>query len=65
MGGQGGKPGVSEELEEIETRYEEYPLTRAFLELLDRLTDVEIPGNLGAGTRAPGLLPYINYVQGN
>jgi len=63
VGGQGGKPGVTEELEEIETRYEEYPLTRSFLELLDKLTDVEIPGNLGAGSRAPGLLPYINYVQ--
>lgn len=63
IGGQGGKPGLTEELEEIETRFEEFPLTRAFIELLDRLTDVEIPGNLGAGTRQPGLIPYMNFVQ--
>ena len=54
---------MTEELEEIESRAEEFPLTRAFLELLDRLTDAEMPGNLGAGSRMPGLLPYLNYVQ--
>ena len=30
--------------------------------MLDTLTDVEIPGNLGAGVRQPGLLPYMNYL---
>jgi len=62
LGGVGGKPGITEELEEIEARAEEYPLTKAFIKVLDTLTDVEIPGNLGAGTRLPGLLPYMNYL---
>jgi nuclear pore complex protein Nup205 len=56
--------GMAGELEEVETRAEEFPLTRAFIQLLDRLTDVEIPSGLGAGTRAPcGILPYLNFVQ--
>ena len=33
LGGQGGKPGITEELEEIETRAEEFPLTRAFIQV--------------------------------
>jgi nuclear pore complex protein Nup205 len=64
LGGGGGRGGILGELEEVETRAEEFPLTRAFLQLLDRLTDVEIPAGLGAGTRTPvGLLPYLNFVQ--
>jgi len=59
----GARPGLVGELEEIETRAEEFPLTRSFLQLLDRLTDVEIPGALGAGTRQPGFLPYLTFIQ--
>ncbi|XP_046996965.1 nuclear pore complex protein Nup205 [Schistocerca americana] len=54
--------GVQTELEEIESRNEEYPLTRALLSLLDVLTDVPIPRLLGLGTRAPGFDPYLNFV---
>ena len=61
-GGRAG--GIAGELEEVETRAEEFPLTRAFIQLLDRLTDVEIPSALGAGSRVPsGILPYLNFVQ--
>ena len=35
MCGQGGKPGITEELEEVETRAEEFPLTRAFIQVLN------------------------------
>ena len=42
------------ELEEVEARQEEFPLTRAFLQLLDTLTKVEIPGALGASNGQPG-----------
>jgi len=59
----GSRPGLVGELEEVETRAEEFPLTRSFLTLLDRLTDVEIPGALGAGTRQPGFLPYLAFIQ--
>jgi len=59
----GSRPGLVGELEEIETRAEEFPLTRSFLTLLDKLTDVEIPGALGAGSRQPGFLPYLAFIQ--
>ena len=57
------RPGVIAELEEVEVRQEECPLTRASLTLLDKLTDTEIPGSLGAGARAPGFQPYLSYIQ--
>jgi nuclear pore complex protein Nup205 len=50
------------ELEEIESRNEEFPLTRALLHLLDVLTDVSVPRLLGVGTRTPGFDPYLNFV---
>ena len=59
----GGRAGLVSELEEVEARAEEFPLTRSFLGLLDRLTDSEIPGGLGAGSRAPGFQPYLALVQ--
>ena len=46
--------GLFSEIEEIEARNEEYPLTRAFLRLIDGLTDHGLPENLGQGTRIPG-----------
>ena len=59
----GSRAGLVAELEEVEARQEEFPLTRAFLQLLDTLTNVEIPGALGAGTRQPGFLPGLTFVQ--
>ena len=56
-------PGLQTELEDVESRSEEYPLTRAFLKLLDTMTNVTIPANLGSGHRTPGFDPYLFYVK--
>lgn len=55
--------GIQTELEEIESRVEEYPLTRAFLKLLDSLTNFGIPRTLGAGPRQPGFDPYLSFIM--
>lgn len=55
--------GVQTELEEIESRNEEYPLTKAVLELLDVLTDFPIPRLLGVGQRNPGFDPYLHFIS--
>lgn len=47
----------------MESQAEEYPLTRAFLTLLDTLTEVPIPPTLGAGHRTPGFHPYLEFVK--
>lgn len=57
-----GNRGIESELEEIESRNETYPLTRAMLELLHTLSSVIVPKSLGAGPRKPGLDPYITFV---
>ena len=57
------QPGLHTELEDVESRAEEYPLTRAFLKLLDVMTDTSIPTNLGTGHRTPGFDPYLFYVK--
>lgn len=54
--------GIQTELEEIESRMEEYPLTKGLLTLLDVLTDIGIPRTLGAGPRKPGFDPYLNFI---
>ena len=54
--------GVQTELEEIESKEDEYPLTRAVLELLDVLTDFPIPRLLGMGQRNPGFDPYLHFI---
>ncbi|XP_076242862.1 nuclear pore complex protein Nup205 [Calliopsis andreniformis] len=54
--------GVQTELEEIESKKDEYPLTRAMLELLDVLTDFPIPRLLGMGQRDPGFDPYLHFI---
>ncbi|XP_014204256.1 nuclear pore complex protein Nup205 [Copidosoma floridanum] len=54
--------GVQTELEEIESRNEEYPLTRAMLQLLNVLTDFPLPRLLGLGQRSPGFDPYLHFV---
>ncbi|XP_063238890.1 nuclear pore complex protein Nup205 [Bacillus rossius redtenbacheri] len=54
--------GIQTELEEVESRNEEFPLTRALLHLLDVLTDVQVPSLLGVGMRTPGFDPYLKFV---
>ncbi|CAH1259504.1 unnamed protein product [Diabrotica balteata] len=54
--------GIQTELEEIESRMEEYPLTRAMLKLIDELTNFGIPRMLGAGPRNPGFDPYLSFI---
>lgn len=54
--------GVQTELEEVEARNEEFPLTRALLQLLDTLSTSGIPRTLGAGPRKPGFDPYLTYI---
>lgn len=54
--------GIQVELNEIESRNEEYPVTRGFLTFLSQLTDTPVPAALGAGLRAPGFEPYLQYV---
>ena len=55
--------GIQVELEEIQSRSEEYCMTRAFLTLLCNMTDIPVPAALGAGTRAPGFQPYLEFVM--
>ncbi|XP_018577858.1 nuclear pore complex protein Nup205 [Anoplophora glabripennis] len=54
--------GIQTELDEIESRMEEYPLTRAVLKLLQVLTGFGIPRTLGAGLRKPGFDPYLSFI---
>lgn len=54
--------GIKVELEEVESRTEEFPLTRGFLELIGSLTQFPVPLGLGAGTRIPGFDPYLDFI---
>lgn len=54
--------GIESEIEEVESRNEYYPLTQAVLELLYNLSDAVVPRNLGAGSRRPGLDPYLTFI---
>lgn len=51
------------ELAEIESRNETYPLTLAFLEFINVLTEIPIPAALGAGYRIPGFEPYLLFIR--
>uniref|UniRef100_A0A2A4J9G9 Nuclear pore complex protein Nup205 n=1 Tax=Heliothis virescens TaxID=7102 RepID=A0A2A4J9G9_HELVI len=56
------KRALNAELHEVECRIEEYPLSRAFLSLLESLcAAAPLPRALGAGARAPGLDPYVEH----
>ncbi|XP_050438830.1 nuclear pore complex protein Nup205 [Adelges cooleyi] len=57
--------GIMSELDDIETRNEEYPLTIALLKLLTTLTEQSVPSLLGSSTRTPGFDPYLNFVLHN
>lgn len=54
---------IQVELEEIESKAEEYSLTRAFLTLIEKLVSVPIPSNLGMGHRVPGFHPYLEFLR--
>ncbi|XP_033629784.1 nuclear pore complex protein Nup205-like [Asterias rubens] len=55
--------GIPVELDEIESSNEEYPLTCGFLELISTLMNLPIPTMLGAGYRAPGFDPYLEFLR--
>ncbi|XP_066580685.1 nuclear pore complex protein Nup205 [Amia ocellicauda] len=55
--------GIEVELNEIESRCEEYPLTRAFCHLISTLVESSFPTNLGAGLRPPGFEPYLSFLR--
>ena len=57
------RQGLFAEIEDIEARNEEYPLTRAMLKLIDTLTDHGLPDGLGMGSRVPGFKPYFNFIR--
>ncbi|XP_064596049.1 nuclear pore complex protein Nup205-like [Liolophura sinensis] len=60
----GSQPGgLQVELAEIESRNETYPLTQAFLEFINVLTEIPIPAALGAGYRVPGFEPYLLFIR--
>ena len=50
-------------MEEFESAAEEYSETRAFLSLLDSLTDIPVSGYLGADHRIPGFQPYLEFIR--
>ncbi|XP_066540333.1 nuclear pore complex protein Nup205 [Hoplias malabaricus] len=61
--GQRQAAGIEMELNEIESSCEEYPLTRAFCQLISTLVESSLPINLGAGLRAPGFQPYLVFLR--
>ncbi|XP_053601965.1 nuclear pore complex protein Nup205 [Plodia interpunctella] len=59
----GGGTGLAHDLLEVECRMEEYPLSLAFLALVESLCAcAPVPRALGAGARPAGLDPYVTYV---
>lgn len=54
--------GIESEIEQIESRNGTYPLAQALLEFLYTISTTAVPKNLGAGTRKPGLDPYLTFV---
>ncbi|XP_071371563.1 nuclear pore complex protein Nup205 isoform X1 [Centroberyx affinis] len=61
--GQRQAAGIEVELNEIESSCEEYPLTRAFSQLISTLVESSLPANLGAGLRVPGFQPYLTFLR--
>ncbi|XP_048578619.1 nuclear pore complex protein Nup205 isoform X2 [Nematostella vectensis] len=58
-----GTSGIQAELNELESRSEVYPETRAFLKLMAALTDIPVPTALGVGYRVPGFEPYLVFLR--
>ncbi|CAG9783349.1 unnamed protein product [Diatraea saccharalis] len=62
VGAADDKRALTADLNEVECRMEEYPLSRAFVSLLAALTAAGgVPRALGAGARRPGLDPYLHH----
>ncbi|XP_033102050.1 nuclear pore complex protein Nup205-like isoform X2 [Anneissia japonica] len=55
--------GIPLDLEIVESRNEEFPLTIGFLEFMSCLVDIPIPDTLGSGLRAPGFDPYLEFLR--
>ncbi|XP_064627986.1 nuclear pore complex protein Nup205-like [Lineus longissimus] len=55
--------GMKIELDEVEARNEEFPMTTSFMKLVGSLTNIPIPAGLGAGYRAPGFDPYLDFIR--
>ncbi|EPZ33269.1 hypothetical protein ROZALSC1DRAFT_30269 [Rozella allomycis CSF55] len=50
---------------EIEMRNETYPFMKSFIKLLTMLIKQVIPEGLGAGSRIPGIVPFVEFVVMN
>ncbi|XP_017097003.2 nuclear pore complex protein Nup205 [Drosophila bipectinata] len=57
-----GQCSLAEEIEQNESRLEQYQLTRGLLQLLYNLMTSNMPRNLGMGSRKPGYDAYLNFV---
>ncbi|XP_003741378.1 nuclear pore complex protein Nup205 [Galendromus occidentalis] len=57
------QPGMQMDLEEVESRNGLYPVTIAFLRLLDTLTDSPLPIIVGNSVFKNGFDPYMNYLR--
>ncbi|XP_002740701.1 nuclear pore complex protein Nup205 [Saccoglossus kowalevskii] len=55
--------GIQVELDEVEARNEEFPMLLGFLDFMNTLTDIPVPASLGAGFRAPGFDPYLDFLR--
>ncbi|XP_026837913.1 nuclear pore complex protein Nup205 [Drosophila erecta] len=58
-----GQCSLSEEIEQIESRSEQYNLTRGVLQLLYTLMTTNMPKSLGVGPRKPGYDGYLKIVM--
>ncbi|XP_071943661.1 nuclear pore complex protein Nup205-like [Antedon mediterranea] len=61
--GSSGRSGIPLDLEIVESRNEEFPMTIGFLEFMSCLVQIPIPNTLGAGLRAPGFDPYLEFLR--
>ncbi|XP_017067012.1 nuclear pore complex protein Nup205 [Drosophila eugracilis] len=57
-----GQCSLTEEIEQNESRLEQYKLTRGILKLLYTLMTTNMPKSLGVGPRKPGYDAYLNFV---
>lgn len=55
--------GLLVDIEEVESSREEFPLTLSLLKLFLNLVQAGVPPMLGAGTRQPGIRPYLDLVR--
>ncbi|XP_074656294.1 nuclear pore complex protein Nup205-like [Tubulanus polymorphus] len=55
--------GIHVELDEVESRNEEFPMIRAFLDFISTLIEIPIPAGLGGGYRTAGFQPFFNFIK--